>query len=83
MAIKKDINLDTGIIVNEAYCRVENITIDKQKMNLNVRKYVAKDKPFFSEEIITCDYDIDGDNPFKQSYEYLKTLEEFKDAEDC
>lgn len=26
---------------------------------------------------------LDGDNFIKQSYEYIKKLEEFKDAEDC
>lgn len=26
---------------------------------------------------------LDGDNFIKQGYDYLKTLDEFKDAEDC
>lgn len=31
----------------------------------------------------TFNIDKQGDNFIKQGYEYLKTLEEFKDAEDC
>lgn len=83
MAIKKDINLETGVCVNNAYCRIENITIDKHNMNFNIRKYADKDKPFFDEQYLSCSYNIECENLFKQAYEYLKTLEEFKDAEDC
>lgn len=83
MAIIKNVNLGNGIKVDSAYLRVENITLDKTSMTFNVRKYVDKTKSFFSEYYLTCPYNIDGENPFKQAYEYLKTLEEFKDSEDC
>ena len=83
MAIKKDVKLETGINVNGAYCRVENITIDKQTISFNLRKYVDVNLPFFNEMYYSTSYDINGENTFVQAYEYLKTLEEFKDAEDC
>lgn len=83
MAIIKDTELENGIKVDGAYLRVENITLDKTSISFNVRKYVDKTKSFFSEEYLTCSYDIEGENPFIQAYEYLKTLEEFKDSEDC
>lgn len=83
MAIKKDINLETGINIDGAYCRVENITIDKQTVSFNLRKYVDTVLPFFNEAYYSTSYNIKGENPYVQAYEYLKTLEEFKDAKDC
>lgn len=83
MAITKNIELQNGLKVEEAYLRVEVPSITKDKMIFTLRKYVNTDKPFFSEEVIECGYDLEGENPFKQAYEYLKTLEEFRDAEDC
>lgn len=83
MAIIKDTELENGIKVYGAYLRVENISLDKTDISFNIRKYVDKNKSFFSEDYLTCPYNIEGENPFIQAYEYLKTLEEFKDAEDC
>lgn len=82
MAIIKNIELENGIKVDGAYLRVESPSITKDKIIFTVRKYVSIDKPFFAEEVIECKYDIDGDNPFKQAYDYLKTLEDFKDSKD-
>ena len=83
MAILNNTELENGIKVEEAYLRVEFPSINKGSMSFNLRKYVAKDLPFFSEDMITCDYDIEGSNPYAQAYEYLKTLDEYIDAEDC
>lgn len=82
MAIMKNIELENGIKVDGAYLRVENISLNKTDISFNIRKYVDKNKSFFSEDYLTCLYNIEGENPFIQAYEYLKTLEEFKDAED-
>lgn len=83
MAISKTVELQNGIKVEAAYLRVEFPSISKDKMRFTLRKYVNTDKPFFVEEVIDCSYNIDGDNPFKQAYEYLKTLDEFKGSENC
>ena len=82
MAIIKNVELENGIKVDGAYIRVESPSITKGKIIFTARKYVSIDKPFFAEEVIECEYDIEGDNPFKQGYDYLKTLDEFKDAKD-
>ena len=82
MALVKNIELENGIKVDEAYIRVESPSITKGKIIFTARKYVSTDKPFFAEEVIECKYDIEGNNPFKQAYEHLKTLDEFKDAKD-
>lgn len=83
MALVKNIELENGIKVDEAYIRVESPSITKGKIIFTARKYVGTDKPFFAEEVIECKYDINGENPFKQAYLYLKSLEEYADAEDC
>ena len=83
MAIIKNIELENGIKVDGAYLRVENPSLTKDSLTFSVRKYVEAGKAFFVEEYFTTLYDINGENPFIQAYEYLKTLEEFKDAEDC
>lgn len=83
MAIKNIVETVFGIKVEEAYLRVEFPTINKDSMSFNLRKYVSTELPFFSEDMITCDYDIEGSNPYAQAYNYLKTLDEYSDAVDC
>ena len=83
MAIEVKVDLNNGIVVDGAYVRVENISLTKDNMSFNIRKYVSPDKPFFNEDYITSLYDINGANPFVQAYEYIKTLEEFSTSVDC
>lgn len=82
MAIKINVELENGIKVDGAYLRVEYPTITKDSISFHLRKYISIDKPFFSEDILSASYDINGENPFKQAYLYLKSLEEYADAED-
>lgn len=82
MAILINKTTETGFTATGTYSRVENIQLTKDNLTFNLRHYKEKDLPFFSEDIISCAYDIDGDNPIAQAYKYLKTLDEFKDAED-
>ncbi len=37
----------------------------------------------FDKIVYVTSYNIDGENPFKQAYEYIKTLPEYADAIDC
>jgi hypothetical protein len=83
MAISINKTTETGFTANGTYSRVENIKLTKESLSFNLRHYKEKDLPFFSEEIISCIYDIDGTNPIAQAYEYLKTLEEYSDDKDC
>lgn len=82
MALRKNIELETGIKVNDAYLRVEIPSLTKDTLSFVVRKYADIDKPYFKETFYNTSYDINGTNPFKQAYEYLKTLEEFKESKD-
>lgn len=84
MAIQKTICTPSGIEVPGAYHRVEAVHLEgKTQMTFHLRSYSDTAKPFFAEVMVTCAYDLEGDNPIKQSYLHAKTLEEFADATDC
>jgi hypothetical protein len=86
MALQKNFESAHGIELNSAYHRVENVMlIDKTKMSFNVRAYVNNEAKFLplKDSGHTCNYEINGLNPIKQAYEYLKTLPEFAGATDC
>lgn len=84
MALKIRKKLENGIEVINSYMRVENITVSKTKMSFNCSYYVNDlVNSSFHSEFKECGYVLEGTNPLHQAYCYLKTLEEFKDAEDC
>ena len=84
MALNKTKISSQGFEVVNAYHRVEGLClVTNQSMNFYVRTY--KDVAFssFADNSHFCAYDITGENPIKQAYEYLKTLPEFANATDC
>lgn len=84
MAISKNIQTKSGIDIQNAYIRVENVAIlEKIVLQFMVRSYKDKRKPFVEEELMTCKYDIAGSNPIIQAYTYLKALPNFAGAIDC
>ena len=73
-----------GFYAVDAYHRVEGLSLlSKGAIQFAARAYVSDDKPSFAETFHACAYDLNGDNPIKQAYEYLKTLPEFTGATDC
>lgn len=74
---------DTGLLVENTYSRIDNIFISRNRMTITLNYYKDKDLLPFIWSTYGCEYTTDGENPFKQAYEYLKTLEEFKGSEDC
>jgi hypothetical protein len=84
MALAKTVLTVHGLQAVNAYHRIEAVTLqNKETITFHVRSYIATDKPFFMESVLSCAYAIDGENPIKQAYEYLKTLPEFAGATDC
>ena len=84
MALEKTVTSPQGFKAIDAYHRVEGLSLNvKNKINFHVRSYKEIDKPFFAEIILFSDYDLMGENPIKQAYQYLKTLPEWADAIDC
>lgn len=83
MAIKNNVELQNGITVDGAYCRVENVEATKEKLTFSLRHYVSTDKPFFSEDRFECAHDLGGKNVFIQAYTHLKSLDVYKSSVDC
>lgn len=84
MALQKATTTSHGFSAPSAYYRVEGVGIvGKARMNFTVCGY--KDKAStsaFETQAFSCDYDLDGDNPIRQAYTFLKTLPDFLGAED-
>ena len=75
-----------GDVIKNSYIRIDNINGTKQDINLGVNIYSDKECKFLIESRHYTFVPSTGDNSFnfvKQGYEYLKTLDEFKDAVDC
>lgn len=85
MALQKTTLTRQGFEATDAYHRVERILINpKDVMQFFVVSYKSKDVDVsFNENAMSCAYNMNGENPIKQSYDYVKTLSEFSDAQDC
>ena len=84
MALNKTTTTSQGFEAVNAYHRVEGLyLVTNQMISFHIRTY--KDVAFtsFADNFYSCAYDITGENPIKQAYEYLKTLPEFSNATDC
>lgn len=86
MAIKLNTTTKTaqGFEVSDAYCRVEDVKVNKTTAYCVLRKY--KDNTgvlHFAEDGISYPYSLDGGNPIEQAYDHIKTLPEYIDSEDC
>jgi hypothetical protein len=85
MALTVATTTQYGLNVNNAYCRIEGISISKDgTMAFTLVRYVAQGTPYpsFSQTQYSAQYDMQGANVYKQAYAYLKTLDEFKSAID-
>jgi hypothetical protein len=83
MALNKLARTSFGIELPNAYWRIENVSVTKTEMTFKMRVYNTPDLPAFGEEDHTAPYDIEGENPIKQAYLYLKSLPNFEQAKDC
>ena len=84
MAIEKTVTTSYGIEVQDAYHRVEGLSIiGKNQIHFRVRSSVDGVLPHFSDVEYQCAYELDGQNPIKQAYKHLKTLSEFTNSMDC
>lgn len=87
MALKKEIQLENGIIIN--YHRIITLQLVTNKsVDMIVASYVDeenRDKDFLDNKIIQTKVYTDAyqeNYNIEKAYEYLKTLPEFKDAID-
>jgi hypothetical protein len=85
MAVKRTQTLVNGLVVTDGYNRVDSIILSKSSMIIELNIYARdnpEDMPAVLKTSYSCNYNIEGENPIKQAYEYLKTLPEFADATD-
>lgn len=94
MALKKQVELDNGIILN--YHRIVSINkITNHNTIIEIASYTSKEKREIEKEALSngSPFDVfintiylnkeyDELDTIENLYEYLKTTEEFKDAED-
>ena len=95
MALKKEIELDNGVVVN--YHRIVSINKITNVSNIiEVASYTNEQKREEEREAVTngtemnvfintqyLNAEYDETITIEDTYEYLKTLEQFEDAEDC
>jgi hypothetical protein len=72
-----------NVTIDNCYIKVSNVLATKSACTSlvlfmsNQFGEVLEERPYFFA------YDINGENPIKQAYLYLKTLPEFASATDC
>ena len=84
MALKKVIEFK-GLVVDKAYIRVVMPTIrtGNNMFEFVVQFMATAQSPPFNASTYEAPYDLNGDNPLRQAYAHIKTLDEFVGAEDC
>jgi hypothetical protein len=90
MTLQMNVNTDIGLLIENAYIRIDEQSGNKESINLRIRSYLSQEKQtagcaWISEKIITFTPDVSDGAPnfIKQGYEYLKTIPEFETAVDC
>ena len=86
MGIEKKIELVSNfgdtVIFDNAYFKVNSLNYVKQNITIYVDCFKEKNGLCVKTETYSFVPILEGDNFVKQAYQYLKTLEEFKDAKD-
>jgi hypothetical protein len=67
----------------DAYLKVTSVGGSKESFAFELSTFKEQGGLFLNKEVYPLAFDLDGPNPIKQAYEYLKTLPEFSDATDC
>lgn len=85
MALMKSLQISkpgfTGVLVADAYWKIEQIGGNKTQITVEVGAYV--DGTIAQQSTYQFAPDMAGGNFIAQAYEYLKRLPEFSGAEDC
>lgn len=87
MALQKTwpIKTEVGVVVEiqDAYIKIASIIGNKSEMTADVHVCKSQGGELLQRRTYGYAYNIDGANPIKQGYDFLKTLPEFSDAKDC
>lgn len=90
MAVQKNIELQNGLMVNNAYIRIDAISGYKEAITISVNSYVSQQTflngaGYLEQKFYTFIPDVSTSaiEILTQGYEYLKTLDEYANAVDC
>lgn len=87
MALSKTLvltdNFGEDVAIANAYIKVLHTMATKSVCSVMYAIMRSPDGPSLQQESVSFAVDLDGPNPIKQAYLYLKTLPEFADAVDC
>lgn len=81
MALSKNMEF-SGIQVQGAYIKVENVTVEKDSMAATVIWRASSNSAPLKNKTYGLVYDINGKNPLAQAYDKLKALPEFAGSSD-
>jgi len=84
MALKCDIELDSGLMIKDAYLRISSFSGTERDLSFQLNVYADKayyndNRPPVSYLAYKMNYDKDR-NIFSQMYDYLGSLPEYEDA---
>lgn len=84
MAIKSNIVLDNGLIINNAYLRIESFSGTEKSVSFVLNVYASsnaydENKPPVTSFSYRMEFDKDK-NLFAQMYSYLRNLPEYENA---
>lgn len=87
MAISKNLTLSNGLTISNAYIRIDTVSGYKGSLQISVNSYSSQQdfqngKGYLDQKIYNfIPSVVDGSANFiKQGYEYLKTLDDYKDT---
>lgn len=91
MALTKSVyELNTGLVLNNVYVRIDTISGNKSELSIDVKVYVNQEHYNNGKACVdsnsynfTPNVNEDALNYHKQAYLYLKTLDEYANAIDC
>jgi hypothetical protein len=81
MAIRNNIQFK-GISIKDAYLKVQSFEGDKFRLGFTLVFKSNANSEIFNKESYEVDYNMEGENPIVQAYNYLKTLPEFSASVD-
>jgi hypothetical protein len=82
MALQKTV-IFKGITVGDAYLKIQSFSGSKELLKFDLATHSKSGEQSLAVTSFEIPYSIDGSNPIKQAYGYLKTLPEFAGALDC
>lgn len=87
MALKKSFrkadNFGFEINLPDCYVKVVEVSATKYEAQMAVNILESQDGKSYFSETYKFPINLNGENPIKQGYLYLKTLDEYRNAEDC